>query len=370
MGAALPEQARDERQVARAGIRALASHFEGQHLVDEGIGCEACHGGSREHAADPSVRTSFAPHSDLLSVEPEDGATPSRALLINRTCARCHQVLFSHYPFTWEGGFRHGSNPGGSSGTSGEARDFLLGGPARNLACTACHDPHTLDKPEHLAELATPAGNRVCLPCHTSLRSPEALADHAHHLPSGPAGSCVACHMPRKNMALDYALTRYHRIGSPTDRERVESDRPLECALCHVDKSVATLVGDMERLWGKQYDWDKLRALYGDLDGNALLATLERGRPHEQVVAAMVLAEHKVSAAAPEVARVLTSPYPLARRFAAQALASMLGKPCPVDVDATAVEIEEALARCGLAPTNPRPAARQSHGKEDSGDED
>ncbi len=370
VGAAWPEQARDGRQVARAGIHALANHFEGQHLIDEGIGCEACHGGSREHAADPRVHTSFGPRSDLLSVEPEDGATPSRALLINRTCARCHQVLFSHYPYTWEGGFRRGGHPGGSSGTSGEARDFLLGGPARNLACTACHDPHTLDKPERLAALATPAGNRVCLPCHTSLGSPEVLAEHAHHLPSGPAGSCVACHMPRKNMALDYALTRYHRIGSPTDRERVEGDRPLECALCHVDKSVATLVGDLERLWGKHYDRDKLRALYGDLAGNTLLATLERGRPHEQVAAAMVLAEHKVSAAAPEVAHLLASPYPLARRFAAQALASMLDKPCPVDVDATAMEIEQALARCGLAPTDPRPAAPQSHGKGDPGDED
>jgi hypothetical protein len=162
--------------------------------------------------------------------------------------------------------------------------------------------------------------------------------------------------MPRKNMALDYALTRYHRIGSPTDRERVEGDRPLECALCHADKSVAALVGDMERLWGKHYDRAKLRALYGDLEGNALLLTLERGRPHEQVTAAMVLAEYKVSSAAPRVARLLASPYPLARRFAAQALAAMLDKPCAVDVDAPAADTKQALARCGLdlaeVPTN------------------
>ena len=370
VGAESAGTASSSQSAARAGMRALASRFQGQHLVEEGIGCEACHGGGREHSADPRVRTSFAARTDFLTVEPAAGPPPTRALLINRTCARCHQVLFSRYPFTWEGGLRHGGNPGGSSGTSGEARDFLLGGPGRNMACTVCHDPHALDRPGHLAELATPAGNRVCLTCHTSLAGAEALADHAHHLPSGPAGSCVACHMPRKNMALDYSLTRYHRIGSPTDRERVEGDRPLECALCHADKSVAALVGDMERLWGKQYDRGKLRALYGDLEGNALVATLERGRPHEQVAAAMVLAEHKVDSAAPKVALLLTSPYPLARRFAAQALASMLDKPCAVDVDATLTDIKQALAGCGLDPAELQPAAPMRHGNGEPGDED
>jgi len=370
VGAAMPGQAPDNESAARAGIHAFASRFQGQHLVEEGIGCEACHGGGREHSTDPRVRTSFAPRSDFLAVEPAAGNAPSRALLINRTCARCHQVLFSRYPFTWEGGLRHGGTPGGSSGTSGEARDFLLGGPARNLACTACHDPHALDKPEHLAQLATPAGNRVCEPCHKAFASPEGFADHAHHLPTGPAGSCIACHMPRKNMALDYSLTRYHRIGSPTDRERVEGDRPLECALCHADKSVAALVGDMERLWEKRYDRGKLRALYGDLAGNALLATLARGRPHEQVTAAMVLAENKMNSAAPLVARLLASPYPLARRFAAQALTSMLGRPCAVDVDAPYAETREALARCGVVPADPPPVAPATRGSGEPGDED
>jgi hypothetical protein len=176
--------------------------------------------------------------------------------------------------------------------------------------------------------------------------------------------------MPRKNMALDYALTRYHRIGSPTDRERVEGDRPLECALCHADKSVAALVGDMERLWGKHYDRGKLRALYGDLEGNALRVTLERGRPHEQVTAAMVLAERKEIAAAPAVARLLGSPYPLARRFAAQALGLMLGRPCPIDVDATRADIQQALVACGVDPSEVQPAAPVSRTRQRTGEAD
>src|SRR5208283_2979449 len=77
---------------------------------------------------------------------------------------------------------------------------------------------------------------------------------HSHHAPDGAAGACIACHMPKKNMALDGRLTPYHRIGSPTDPLRVLGDRPLECALCHVDKTVAEIVGTMERWWGKAYE--------------------------------------------------------------------------------------------------------------------
>jgi predicted CXXCH cytochrome family protein len=375
LGASITE-AGSTANVARSAVHAMADRFRGENLVEEGIGCEACHGGSREHAADPRTRTSYLPRADFLSVEPADKSSPTRALLINRTCARCHQVLFSRYPFTWEGGLRHSGTPGGSSTTSGEARDFLLGGPAQNLPCTACHDPHAPDQPERLAALATPAGNTVCLPCHSSLATPEALAEHSHHKPDGPAGACIACHMPRKNMALTYSLTRYHRIGSPTDRERVEGDRPIECALCHANKSVAALIDDSERWWNKHYDRTRLQALYGDLESNAILATLQRGRPHEQIAAAMVLAEHKVKSALPQIAPLLLSSYPLARRFAAKALAALLDEPCAVDVDADAKTIRHALEKCGMPA--PAPASsplvhpdHRSYGKDtESGEED
>jgi predicted CXXCH cytochrome family protein len=355
---------------ARDGMVALAEHFTGQHLVEEGIGCEACHGGGREHAAQPAVRMSFDPRSDFLAVRTPDGAIPSRALLINRTCARCHQVLFSRYPYTWEGKSRYGPTMGGSVTTSGEARDFLLGGPGRSLPCTACHDPHALDQPGALARLATPAGNSVCAGCHPALATADGLARHAHHLPTGAGASCVGCHMPRKNLALAYTLTRYHRIGSPTDRERVEGDRPLECALCHADRSVRFLVDTMERWWGKSYDRRRLRALYGELDGNVLRATLERGRPHEQVVAAIVLAENQVAAAAPGVARLLQSPYPLARHFAAQALTLLRGPSCAIDVEASGKDVAQALVACGLGAGELAPPAEPDGHPAEGGDED
>src|SRR5262249_338797 len=144
---------------------------------------------------------------------------PSRAEWINHACARCHTVLFSRYPYTWEGGARprdpkkaeHRAPAGGSSINSGEARDYLLGGCASKVSCTACHEPHTEDRREKLDELGTVKGNRVCLECHGAYREPEALAAHTHHAPGGDGSACLGCHMPRKNTGLGYALTRYHR---------------------------------------------------------------------------------------------------------------------------------------------------------------
>jgi len=335
------------REALATGMRALRTHLRPEHFVELGVGCESCHGGSRAHAEDARVLPDFAPRSAFMRAKPPAGwGEVTRAEWINRTCARCHQVLFSRYPFTWEGKARRGGEAGGSSITSGEARDFLLGGCARQMSCVTCHDPHGEDRRETLARLATPAGNGTCTRCHGTYAAPEALRAHAHHDPAGAGGSCVACHMPRKNMGLGYALTRYHRIGAPTETARVEGDRPLECALCHADKSVETLVDAMERFWGKRYDRARLAALYGDLDAPVLSATLARGKPHEQATALGVLGEARVAAALPAAAGQLTNPVPLVRYYARRAVEQIRGAPCDVDLDRATPEIERAARRC------------------------
>jgi hypothetical protein len=106
------------------------ARFGEQDLVELGIGCEACHQGSRAHAADPgnvAARPSFTPrgapyawNEPLLA-----GKVNPTAVAVDRVCDRCHQVLFSAYEWTWEGGTRTHS-PGGSTINSGEARDLLL----------------------------------------------------------------------------------------------------------------------------------------------------------------------------------------------------------------------------------------------------
>ncbi len=332
-------------------IVAVRKRLGERHLIEVGIGCEACHGGSREHAANPLQKPVFAPVSPFLSVTARGGRPLSRAEQINHVCARCHTVLFSGYKPTWEGGERpaggadspdtdeetrgHSATParppGGATINSGEARDFLLGACASRLACTDCHDPHA---PDGFGARRAGMG-RVCEKCHSDYATPERIAAHTHHRADGPGSECLNCHMPRKNMGLDYRLTRYHRIGSPSDPARVLRDRPMECSLCHEDKSAVELADTMSAWWGKSYDRAALAALYGsDVRESALLVTLSRGKPHEQAVAAAVLGERRRRDLAARLIPVLSNEIPLVRYFARHAMEELAGAPFPWDVGA------------------------------------
>jgi hypothetical protein len=343
---ATQETPRDVPAALRFGIKEMVKHFEGGHLLEIGIGCEACHGGSREHAVDPRVVTSYEPRASFLLALAANGEPLTRAESINRTCARCHQVLFSRYPFTWEGGLRHKGTPGGSTTNSGEARDMLLGGCSKAMSCATCHDPHREDDPADLAALATAAGNATCTHCHAAYASDEALHSHAHHDPKGAGGVCINCHMPRKNLALTYTLGRYHRIGSPNETVRVEQDRPLECSLCHAEKSSEEVLSTMETWWGKHYDRQALRALYGDLAQTPLMATLARGKPHEQAVAIISMREQNTVSALPHIARLIAHPIPLVRYQARKTIDAFIGKECGIDLDGKVGDIVAATLRC------------------------
>ena len=150
-------------------------------------------------------------------------------------------------------------------------------------------------------------------------------------------------------MGLDYELVRYHRIGSPTDRQRVAGDRPLECALCHADKTVASLLASLEQWWGKRYDGGALRALYGDnLDVNAIDATLARGKPHEQAVAIAVRGELRDIRAVPKLVPHLAHAYPLVRFYAHRALEKITGRSIALDLNAPAHTIRTELEKAPL----------------------
>jgi predicted CXXCH cytochrome family protein len=222
------------------------------------------------------------------------------------------------------------------------------------MACTACHDPHAKD-PTALARMDGAAGDAVCVACHAALSTSEARAAHSHHDPAGAGASCMGCHMPKKNMTLDSRLGRYHRIGSPNDPQRVERDRPLECALCHADKRVGELVENLERWWGKHYDRDRLATLYGPLESNVMRATLARGKPHEQAAAIYTLGAAGARDAAPLVAAQLVHPYPILRYYARDALTKLVGAPpAGFDVHADAATIRVAatkwLGKAGMKP--------------------
>jgi len=336
------------RDIADYGLkRALTVSIDGtrdafreRHLTELGIGCEACHGGAREHARDPgAARPTFALRSEFLRVTSASGSEPSHAQDINRACAKCHTVLFSRYPYTWEGRTRR-HDPGGATINSGEARDFLLGDCNERLSCVHCHDPHAEDAKSSLLALEGPQGDALCASCHRQFSAPAAQRAHTHHSADSAGSHCLNCHMPKKNLGLAYELTRYHRIGSPTDRERVEGDRPLECALCHTDKSVDELASTMERLWHKRYDRAALRRLYGqDLRVNALEATLRYGKPHEQGTAVAIAGRDRRLDLLPLITEQLANDYPLVRYFARHAVERITGAPLPVDMNEAGADI-------------------------------
>ena len=165
--------------------------------------------------------------------------------------------------------------------------------------------------------------------------------------------------MPKKNMGLGYALTRYHRIGLPDDPARVERDRPLECALCHADKTVAELVGTMEAWWGRKYDRAALANLYGTVDARPLQATLMRGKAHEQAVAVAVLGDARRTEALPGIARQLANPFPLVRYYARRAVDALAARPCPVDLDRTTPRDRRGGARRASRRPSPNPCRRR-----------
>ena len=343
------------RPDAASAVKATRAAFDAAQLVEVGIGCESCHGGSRVHSEHPGVTPSYRPRSEFLSVtypdDPDD--KHRRAREINRVCARCHQVLFSRYPHTWEGGSRTASDGGGSHINSGEGRDFLLGACAGELSCTTCHDPHAAGDANRLrmAELETRRGDAECLGCHGKYAGDAAIQAHSHHRPDGDGARCLGCHLAKKNMSLDHGLTRYHRIGVPTDPVRVERDRPLECALCHADKSVRTILDEIERLWAKKYDRGRVAQLYGGLDVNPIVETLRRGKPHEQATALGVLAEHPDKKATALVAEQFTHRLPILRYFAVKALSAILGKPVKLDLFRDNALIAADVARLADLPT-------------------
>ena len=337
-------------EALKHGIHELRGRFAARHFVEVGIGCEACHGGSREHVDDPRVLPDFAPRSAFLAARPAVGRADGQAYARRADQPGCAPAVTRCSSLATRLPGKGGSGvvtARVSSITSGEGRDLLLGGCARQMSCVTCHDPHGEDRRAELERLATPAGNGVCVRCHAQYAGPAALARHAHHDPNGAGASCVGCHMPRKNMGLGYGLTRYHRIGLPDD--------PVgPSATVRSSARSATPTRPWPELWSPPWNaggGESTIALRWPFSTAASTRCrcrprLERGRAHEQAAALATLGTAGVKAAAPAIARQLVNPFPLVRYYARRALEALGAPACAVDSERPTAEIQVAVRAC------------------------
>jgi predicted CXXCH cytochrome family protein len=108
----------------------------------------------------------------------------------------------------------------------------------RGVACSDCHDPHSLQLLEQ--------DDGLCLQCHTELapldRFPTLKAadyttrEHHHHEPGSEGARCVNCHMPtRTYMVVD--PRRDHSFRVPRPDLTVELGVPNACNQCHTDET-------------------------------------------------------------------------------------------------------------------------------------
>ncbi len=282
-------------------------------LVTVGISCESCHLGGRDHAEDDTVAISFVPVSPALrrTAGAPDLATPrDNPVVINAICAGCHSTPSSAFPH------------GGVARNSSEALDLAAGACTSAIKCTDCHDPHVAgpgagapDQPHHLA---------ACAGCHDHLATPAAALAHGRH-PAG-AASCLDCHMPRIVQGVS-SFVRSHRISSPTDPAMLDAGAPNACNLCHLDRSIAWTLAELDRGWAVQAS-----ATAADRDAPVGLTWLGSSASMTRLAAAAAYGRSPLGKAAlPALVAILDAPVAYDRMWIAFAIEDVLGRRLTAD---------------------------------------
>lgn len=309
-------------------------------VAELGIACEACHGGSAEHARamrSPLARYRARGSSDrqLETVNPRK-LTSERA---SQVCGRCHSYFFPRNEADWwQNGFVESYAPGrdlaraqlllspevlsepdgpdlgvgaqslfyadgtirvGGREYNGMTRSpcYERGHAERKLSCLSCHSMHRgapddqLD-PERL-------GNRACVQCHAAQGSN--VAGHSHHSASSAGSLCYNCHMPHTSYALLGAI-RSHRVDSPAFDARTR-DKPNACNLCHIDRSEAWAASQTAAWFGDapRFRLDRSPAFAGARDTPAGAVFALAGDAAVRAITAAALGRHESSRAAPEL---------------------------------------------------------------------
>lgn len=211
------------------------------------VSCEACHGPGEAHVAWARAGGNADAIGDAkgLLLRLGVGPFPGRDKALQRTqidtCAPCHaRRALVHPPDGWGRPFTEAYrpeilredlyHPDGQIldevyvyGSFLQSRMF-----AEGVACTDCHDPHSL---KLVAE-----GNALCAQCHVP--ADYDTEDHTQHPVGSPGSACVACHMVETTyMQVD--PRRDHGFHIPRPDLTIDIDVPNACNRCHADESAA-----------------------------------------------------------------------------------------------------------------------------------
>jgi predicted CXXCH cytochrome family protein len=234
--------------------------------TEMGIGCEACHGPGREHAAlmeawknDP---TSKPPYD--IGIFSTRRASPREVF---DSCSYCHGNKTNVFT-----GFRAGhryedyalpflisapipeNDPQGEFWPDGRPNRFnrpqavMQSGcfESGQLACTNCHVAHGSPNPFSLKVDITQGrnGDRLCTQCHQT-----DVATHTFHEAESAGSRCINCHMSDVNWRL---LTRRldHTYKPPVPELTAAYGIPNACTTCHDNRSPEWAAAQMDRWWG------------------------------------------------------------------------------------------------------------------------
>lgn len=216
--------------VCHSGRPRLLSEREAQFrdppFEELAIGCENCHGPGAAHVLEKQA--------NRASVESSSIVNPARLSpwLADNICMLCHQTGQARvlHPGKQYGDFYPGNELDETLsifqipfGRSAPPKDDLLEHylsmrlskcyrtSSGKLSCITCHDPHG----QPAKEEAPAYFREKCLSCH---KLTSCTASGAVRRSTGPPDNCIACHMPKRNLAtISHSALTNHRIVLTAD---------------------------------------------------------------------------------------------------------------------------------------------------------
>lgn len=213
-----------------------------------GVGCEACHGPSAQHAKWPDA--------DTKSVTPI-GVDDEQDLML-AACGACHSRRIERAHFDPGQPFLDAFEPElldtEAYYPDGQVKEELYELVSfqtsrmhyEGVRCWDCHDAHS--------NATKQPGNQLCLGCHEPGYDSD---DHTHHTTGSEGATCVGCHMP-VTVYMKRDARHDHSFSRPDPELTLELQIPNACNRCHDDQDAAWAAEHVRR-WYPDDDVRKRR---------------------------------------------------------------------------------------------------------------